>query len=68
MVEMIPRITVYTNKLRVTETHVKKIAVIDGVDSRAEKDLTRAIMDAFKDQTVNKVVLMRSYVPEHESN
>ncbi len=67
MVEKVQRITVYANKLRVEEIRVRKIAVIDGIDSRSERDLSKAVIDAFSDKTVNKVVLMRSYIPEHES-
>ena len=71
MIKMDPkvqRITVFANKLRVEEIRVKKIAVIDGVDTRAERDLTKAIVDAYKDPTVNKVVLMRTYIPEEQAN
>lgn len=67
MENLVQRISVYANKLRVEEIRVKKIAVIDGNDNRAERDLTKAISNAFKDQTVNKVVLMRSYISKHES-
>ena len=68
MSDLIQRITVYANKLRVEEIRVKKIAVIDGVDSRAERDLTKAIVDAYKDATINKVVLMREYIPPDQAN
>lgn len=64
----VQRVTVYANKLRVEEIRVKKIAVIDGVDTRAERDLTKAIIDAFRDKTTNKVVLMRTYIPENQAN
>ena len=64
----VQRITVYANKLRVEEIRVKKIAVIDGVDTRSERDLTKAIVDAYKDPTINKVVLMRTYIPSDQAN
>jgi len=66
---MVQRVKVYSVKLGVRDPTVGKIAVIDGVDSKAERDLGKVVWDAFeKDPMLGKIVLNRCMIPEHEAN
>ena len=66
MVEMIQRLTAYAIKEGVTNANVKTIIEIDGVDSAAERDLSKAVWRALDDKTLNKITIRRTYVPEDQ--